>query len=44
VLGTDGDRASLTRTAESWVADWLGSGSSGDIGPGSSVRSDTIET
>jgi dTMP kinase len=44
VVGAEGDRASLTRTAESWVADWLRSGSSGDIGPGSSVRSDTIET
>ncbi|GLZ48701.1 dTMP kinase [Actinomycetospora sp. NBRC 106375] len=34
----------LTRTAESLVAERLISGLSGDIAPGSSVRSDTIET
>jgi len=44
VVGTDRDRVTLTRTAESLVAIWLGTGSSGDIAPGSSVRSDTIET
>ena len=36
VVGPEGHRASLTRTAESWVADWLRIGSSADIGPGSS--------
>jgi dTMP kinase len=44
VVGADEGRAALTRTAESWVAERLSDGSSGDIAPGSSVRSDTIET
>lgn len=37
-------QAALTRTAEAVVAERLGTGTSGDISSGSSVRSDTIET
>ncbi|HYH33606.1 MAG TPA: dTMP kinase [Nocardioides sp.] len=44
VVGTEGDRAEVTRTAESMVADWLARPSPGELASGSSVRSDTIET
>jgi dTMP kinase len=44
VVGTEGDRTDVTRMAESLVAIWLGGPSRGDLAPGSSVRSDTIET
>ncbi|HYH29302.1 MAG TPA: dTMP kinase, partial [Pseudonocardia sp.] len=44
VVGTEGDRAEVTRTAESMVQDWLSGATSGEVGSGSSVRSDTIET
>ncbi|GAA4890834.1 dTMP kinase [Actinomycetospora straminea] len=44
VVGAEDGHAAVTRTAESVVAERLVGRSSGDIGSGSSVRSDTIET
>lgn len=44
VVGTEGDRADVTRTAESMVQNWLSGAMSAEVGSGSSVRSDTIET
>ena len=44
VVGTEGDRAHVTRTAESMVQEWLSGATSTEVGSGSSVRSDTIET
>ncbi|HSK61407.1 MAG TPA: dTMP kinase [Actinomycetospora sp.] len=44
VVGTEGDRADVTRTAESMVQEWLATAPSAEVASGSSVRSDTIET
>ncbi|PVZ14893.1 dTMP kinase [Actinomycetospora cinnamomea] len=44
VVGAEGDRAEVTRTAEAMVEFWLSGSSRCDVASGSSVRSDTIET
>jgi dTMP kinase len=44
VVNTEGDRADVTRTAESMVQNWLAGATPHEVGSGSSVRSDTIET